>query len=93
MDAVWAITFITVGSLLLLNNLNLLPRTIWSELWKFWPVILILLGIQAIFGRSKLGEFFVFIIGLALVGGILYLLWHDPTWFSVLRPRRNLYLF
>lgn len=86
MDAVWALTFITVGSLLLLNNFNLLPPLLWSQIWRLWPVLLILMGFQAILGKSKLAEFAIFIIGLCLLGGLIYFLWDTPSWFLPIRP-------
>jgi len=43
---------IFLGGIFLLNNFGVLPWSIWLSLWKFWPVILILIGIEFLFGRS-----------------------------------------
>ncbi len=41
-----ALILIVLGFLWLLNNLGYLPGDIWHNLWRFWPVILILLGVD-----------------------------------------------
>ena len=33
-----------LGTLLLLNNLEVLPWSIWREAWQYWPILLILAG-------------------------------------------------
>ncbi len=42
---------IVVGALFLLSNLGFLPWGFWGTLWQFWPVILVLIGIELLFGR------------------------------------------
>ena len=39
-----ALILIVVGFMLLLYNLGYLPGDIWRHLWRFWPMILILVG-------------------------------------------------
>jgi len=41
-----ALILIVLGFLWLLNNLGYLPGDIWYNLWRFWPVILVLLGVD-----------------------------------------------
>ncbi len=43
---------IALGAIFLLNSLEVVPWSVWGTLWRFWPVILILLGVQTILGRS-----------------------------------------
>lgn len=43
---------IILGAIFLLNNFGVLPWSIWTNLWKFWPVILILIGIEYLIGQS-----------------------------------------
>ena len=66
-DIVGAFLLITIGTLLLFNNLNLIPWSIWPELWRFWPVILILFGLQIILGDSWFGQLAVGIITVAVI--------------------------
>jgi len=37
---------IVLGFLWILNNLGYLPGSIWYNLWRFWPVVLILVGVD-----------------------------------------------
>ncbi|HKI77264.1 MAG TPA: DUF5668 domain-containing protein [Ignavibacteriaceae bacterium] len=39
----WGTLFISIGILVLLNNFNSIDLD-WSNLWKFWPVVLVLWG-------------------------------------------------
>ncbi|MBI2955630.1 MAG: hypothetical protein HYY30_15045 [Chloroflexi bacterium] len=43
---------ITIGVLFLLGNLGYLSWGFWQSLLRFWPVILILFGVEVLFGRS-----------------------------------------
>jgi len=43
---------IGLGLVFLLNNFGILPWAIWINLWKFWPLFLILIGIEVILGQS-----------------------------------------
>lgn len=46
---------IGLGIVFLLNSLDIVPWSAWATLWRFWPVILILIGIQVILGRTGAG--------------------------------------
>ena len=43
---------IILGTIFLLNNFGVLPWSIWTNLWKFWPVLLVLIGIEFFIGQS-----------------------------------------
>lgn len=43
---------IILGAIFLLNNFGVLPWSVWTNLWKFWPVILILIGVEYLIGQS-----------------------------------------
>lgn len=64
------ILFIVVGSVLLLNNLGVLPWSIWSTLAQLWPVVLILLGVELVLGRrtSIPGALVALVVIVAIVG-------------------------
>ncbi len=65
---------ITIGVLFLLANLGMLPFTFWEIAYRFWPLILILIGLEIIFGRrSMIGALIVVVLWLALIGGVLWL--------------------
>lgn len=62
------IILIAVGVLLLLNTLNLLPWSIWETLWRFWPVLLILLGLEILIGRrSWIGSLIILAVAVVAV--------------------------
>ncbi|MCL0092140.1 DUF5668 domain-containing protein [Dehalococcoidia bacterium] len=50
--SIWGIILVFVGVVLLLQNFNILPWGLWAMLWQFWPVILIIIGLNII-GRHK----------------------------------------
>lgn len=67
-----AIILIALGIAFLLNNLGIVDFN-WFYLLRFWPVILVLTGLDLLLGRSVAGSILVAIVGLVLVGGIFYL--------------------
>ncbi|MEW6216745.1 MAG: DUF5668 domain-containing protein [Candidatus Bipolaricaulota bacterium] len=54
---------IAAGVILLFNNLGHLPWSVWGTLFRLWPVLLIALGLDILFGRSALR----WALGIALV--------------------------
>lgn len=65
---------ITLGILFLLANLGMLPMTFWEVGLRFWPVILILAGLDIIFGRrSALGRLVVVALWILVIGGVIYM--------------------
>lgn len=66
-NVVAAFLLIFIGLLFLANNLGFVPWTVWSDLWRFWPVILILLGVQFLLGRSTLAQVLMAIITVSLL--------------------------
>ena len=60
-----------LGIVFLLTNLGLLPSTIWNELWKFWPVLVILLGIRILAGRNAISRIIITLLTLFVFAGIL----------------------
>lgn len=43
---------IFIGAIFLLNNFGILPWNIWNTLWLFWPLLLVIAGLQLIAGDS-----------------------------------------
>jgi hypothetical protein len=61
---------IALGVLLLLGNLGVLPTDTWRSLWQWWPVLIVLLGIELLLtGRASWGAvlFAVLVLGAAAV--------------------------
>ncbi len=88
----WPVVFIGVGAVLLLDNLGAFPAGVnWGELiGRFWPMILILIGVDILFGRSSsaLGRLIGAALALALVGAVILLAFVSPV-SSVTQSRRT----
>jgi len=44
---------IAAGVLLLLNTLGVLPWDAWSEIWRFWPILVILFGLAVLWKNIR----------------------------------------
>lgn len=66
---------IGLGVIFLLNNLNLLNWGVWVALLRLWPVLLIAVGLDILFGRRSL-------IGSLLIAGMLVLAIAAAVWSS-----------
>ncbi len=65
---------ITLGVLLLLGNLNVLPLSFWEIGFRYWPLLLILVGLEIIIGRQSIvGGLVILVLWVALVAGVLWL--------------------
>ena len=67
---VFPLILVVVGVVLLLNNLGVLPWSVWVALGQLWPVLLILFGVDLLLGRrsSWLGAIVALIMLLAVLG-------------------------
>lgn len=68
-----AIFLVLLGIVFLLNNFGILSWDLWQNLWKFWPVLLILFGLEIILGRGSSPKglglllFLIFVVPFLLV--------------------------
>ena len=60
----WGIVLLFVGGVLLLENFNVITFY-WGSVWRFWPIFLILAGINILFNRQRSQ------LGMALSVGVL----------------------
>lgn len=75
-----AIILIAVGVVILLNNLGVLTVD-WLSLLRFWPVILVLVGLDIILGRhSVFGSLVVAVIAAVVIGGIIWMVGVTGQW-------------
>ncbi len=49
---IWGIVLLFIGGVLLLDNLNLIDFY-WRSIWRFWPVFLIIAGINVLFSKTE----------------------------------------
>lgn len=65
------------GILFLLNNLGLVPWSVWNELWKFWPVVIIIIGIRMLAGKTLIARIVFSLLTVFIFAGILaYILYY-----------------
>jgi len=64
---------IAAGILLLLNQTGRLPWNVWGTLWRFWPVILILVGLEVLLGVSRSMAWYIvgLVLAVVVLGGII----------------------
>ena len=76
----WPLVLIGVGVIFLLVNFGYLQvESVWGVLWRFWPALLILAGIDILFGsRSTIGAVISALLGLAVIATIIALIWFAP---------------
>jgi hypothetical protein len=68
-----ALLLIFFGVILLMNNLGYLSWGIWSSIWRLWPALLVLVGINLIFGRSRPWvSFWLSLVVLLVVAGVIF---------------------
>lgn len=69
---IFPILLIGIGVVVLLDNLGVIGMS-WGVLLRFWPVLLIILGLDVIFGRrSHFGRLVVALAALVAIGGLLW---------------------
>lgn len=70
---VWGVLSIAFGAVFLLSNFGYLPGNAFNMLLRFWPLILIAIGLDIILrGRSPLVTGAAVLVTLAIVGGIFW---------------------
>jgi len=75
---------IGLGVLFLLNNLGLLSWAIWPAILRLWPLLLIAIGLDLLFGRrSTLGSLFVALLVLVALGAAI---WWNDAWVGAGTP-------
>lgn len=50
-DYLGGVLLILVGLVFLASNLDLVPWHVWGNLWKFWPLILVAIGLKKLLER------------------------------------------
>jgi len=70
---VWPLILVSVGILFLLKNLGVVDWNLWSVLWRTWPVIIVAVGLDLIFGRRS-G------IWSAITAGVVIVLFAGALW-------------
>ena len=48
----WGIVLLFIGGVLLLENFNVI-EFYWRSVWRFWPIFLIIAGVNILFNKNK----------------------------------------
>ncbi|HAM37420.1 MAG: hypothetical protein UR96_C0031G0002 [candidate division WS6 bacterium GW2011_GWC1_36_11] len=74
-DITGAIFLVAIGLLFLLNTTNVVSWGIWLQIFRFWPILLILGGIKMILPENKVGQIvypIVYTIFIIFIGATSY---------------------
>jgi hypothetical protein len=68
------VILIGAGIVFLMNNLGVLPWSIWNQVWRLWPLILIAIGLELVIGRRN-ATLSLLIVVLLVAAGVAFLLY------------------
>jgi N-terminal domain of toast_rack, DUF2154/Domain of unknown function (DUF5668) len=73
-SVVGPLLLIGAGVLFLLNNLGIVDSAVWGSLWRLWPLALVAVGLDLLFGRRRpwLSTLIVLLLLVASVGLLFY---------------------
>ena len=66
---IWGIFLLFLGIVFLLQTLDVLPWALWGTLWRFWPVLIIIVGFGILLRRYN--AWLVSLLILVILGGCL----------------------
>jgi len=58
-DLFWGLSLIFSGVILFFNTLGVVPWSIWSQLWRVWPMFIILAGLRIVLGKSAISNIII----------------------------------
>ena len=64
------LTFLLIGIILLANTLEILDWSVWSNLFKLWPLLVISLGLSLIYRGKSLSFIGPLILSLGIIAGV-----------------------
>ncbi len=75
------VILIALGVIFLLNNLGLVELNAWDIIVRFWPILLIAVGLDILIGRrSAWGTAIALVVVLALLAGGIVFFDNQPRW-------------
>ncbi len=70
-NAIWGLVLIVTGAVFLLQNFGLVHLD-WDQIWRFWPLVLILLGFNFLFSRYRGGFLISLVLTILFLAFLLY---------------------
>lgn len=80
---VFPLLLVFLGVMFLLTNLGIVEHRIWSDIFRYWPILLILMGIDALLRRSSMSAALGTVITAAVIivaGIVLFQLFAPDEW-------------
>lgn len=77
---IWPILLIAAGTILLLNTLGVLSWAVWNGIWRLWPLALVFIGLELLFGRRSRVASYVIAALLVLTIAGLAVSWSVLPW-------------
>ncbi len=75
------VILIALGVIFLLNNLGLVELNVWDVVVRFWPILLIAVGLDILIGhRSAWGAAIALVVVLAILAGGIVFFDNQPQW-------------
>lgn len=62
-----AFILIALGIIFLLTNFDFVSWELFSELWRFWPLLLVFWGLQLLAGSNKISKLIITLLGLLIL--------------------------
>jgi hypothetical protein len=75
---VWPLILIFLGGVFLLQNTGYLPPNFWVNLWRLWPVVLVLIGVELLLAHRVPWLVLVALAVVVLVAGAVGINWGMP---------------
>ena len=72
-DYVWAVFLVVIGSVLLANSFGVLSWEIWLYVWRFWPILIVLGGIQLLIGKSLISRLVITVLSFVFIGFAVFI--------------------
>lgn len=79
---VGGVILLFLGIVFLLQNLNVLPWSLWETLWRYWPVLLIVSGLGLLLRRFNVWLVSLLLLAI-LVAALLAAIWQHDMAFTV----------
>ncbi len=82
---IFGLLLVSVGVVLLLQTLQIISWSLWYELWRFWPLLLVALGVHLIVGRRYpilVTAFVTALIAVAFVGAAIFAESEGKIWIN-----------
>lgn len=72
-SGIWGSIFISAGILFILTTMGGLSFRVWEVIWKYWPLILVLIGVNIVLGNNIFSKIVITLFSFFVFGMIILL--------------------